>query len=178
MGEAVQSLARDKKEDLFAGYLSHQKLNEKAFGLDQKESHKNRKGCQILNCMSKKNNKKVRFPMHVLQPVREYLLRRETELRKRKKSLAKEDPFADTERLNDNAAVDLDAAEEVGHERIRILKLEIDKTLIRVRKALTRIKVGKYGVCSKCGEMIDTDRLAIDPTASLCVTCANNKEKK
>jgi len=122
-------------------------------------------------------NNGVKFPLQVLQPIRDYLLKRETEFKKRKKSLEKEDPFADTERLNDNAAVDAEAAEEVGHERVMALKSEIDKTLIRIRKALTRIKIGKYGVCSRCGDLIDTDRLAIDPTADLCVDCAKTTKK-
>lgn len=126
---------------------------------------------------SKKKSPKITFPLDVLRPIREYLLKRETELKKRKKRLEKEDPFTNGERLNDNAAVDSDAAEEVGHERITALKSEIDKTLIRVRKTLSRIKVGSYGTCTQCGKMIDTDRLAIDPTAELCVKCAKKKKK-
>ena len=119
----------------------------------------------------------VKFPMSVLKPIRDYLLRRETELKKRKKRLEKEDPFSDADRLNDNAAVDADAAEEVGHERIAVLKSEVDKTLIRIRKALTRIKLGNYGTCTSCKKLIDTDRLAIDPTVDLCVKCAKKKKK-
>jgi len=126
---------------------------------------------------SKKKSPKITFPLDVLRPIREYLLKRETELKKRKRRLEKEDPFTNGDRLNDNAAVDSDAAEEVGHERITALKSEIDKTLIRVRKTLSRIKVGSYGTCAQCGKMIDTDRLAIDPTAELCVKCAKKKKK-
>jgi RNA polymerase-binding transcription factor DksA len=126
------------------------------------------------------NKKKpiIAFPLDVLQPIRDYLVNRESELKKRKKRLEKEDPFTNNQRLNDNAAVDADAAEEVGHERVTALQSEVEKTLIRIRKALTRIKVGRYGICTNCGQMIDTDRLAIDPTASLCVTCAQRKSKK
>lgn len=91
--------------------------------------------------------------------------------------MAKEDPFTDFGRINNNAAVDAEAAEELGHERVSALKLEIDKTLIRIRKALTRIKLGRYGTCVKCKKLIDTDRLAIDPTADHCVECALNSKK-
>lgn len=117
-----------------------------------------------------------KFPMKVLQPIRDYLLKRETEFKKRKKRLSKEDPFADTNRINDNAAIDAEAAEEEGHERVSALKAEVDKTLIRIRKSLTRIKLGSYGICSGCKKLIDTDRLAIDPTADLCIKCANGKK--
>jgi DnaK suppressor protein len=114
---------------------------------------------------------KIKFPLKVLGPIQKYLKAQEKKLKNRKKDLEKEDPFNDTARLIDNAAVDADAAEEVGHERVSALKKEVDKNLIRVRKALTRIKIGKYGLCAKCRQMIDTDRLAIDPTADLCVKC-------
>ncbi|MBU1500205.1 TraR/DksA C4-type zinc finger protein, partial [Patescibacteria group bacterium] len=45
-------------------------------------------------------------------------------------------------------------------------------TLIRIRKTLTRIKLGRFGICEECKHMIDPDRLAIDPTATLCIDCA------
>lgn len=123
-------------------------------------------------------NKIINIPKHLLQPVKDYLLKREKELKQRKKSLSKEDPFIDSQRLNDNAAVDAEAAEEIGHERITVLKSEIDKTLIRIRKTLTSIRLGHYGQCLNCRKFIDTDRLAVDPTADLCVDCAKKKIAK
>lgn len=118
---------------------------------------------------------RIKFPLKVLLPLKNRLKNEEKKLNKRKKDLEAEDPFTDTDRVNDNAAIDKEAAEEVGHERITALKLEIDKTLIRIRKTLTRIKVGKYGLCVKCKKMINTDRLAIDATATHCIKCANKK---
>jgi len=120
---------------------------------------------------------KIKFPLKVLLPVRKYLKEEEKKLKKRKKSLELEDPFADEDRVNDNAAVDTDAAEEVGHDRVTALKKEVDKTLIRIRKALTKIKLGKYGLCESCRQLINTDRLAIDPTVSKCIKCAKKKTK-
>lgn len=113
--------------------------------------------------------------MPVLKPVSAYLKSEEEKLKKRKKALEKEDPFADQDRLNDNAAIDTEAAEENGHERVSALKMEVDKTLIRIRKTLTKIKLGKFGLCDNCGKLIDTDRLAIDPTVTECITCAQKK---
>jgi len=120
--------------------------------------------------------RKIKFPLKVLKPLRQYLSREEKKLVKRKKKLSKEDPFENSDRVNSNAAVDLEAAEETGHERITVLKKEIDKTLISVRKTLTKIKIGKYGLCESCKQLIDTDRLAINPTATDCMKC--NKKKK
>lgn len=114
---------------------------------------------------------KLTFPLQVLQPIRDYLLEQQAKLVRRQKKLTAEDPFSDTSRVDDNASLDADAAEISGHDRVSALKWEVDKALIRIRKTLTRMKLGKYGLCPKCGEMIDTDRLAVDPTVELCVKC-------
>lgn len=103
------------------------------------------------------------------------LTKKEKQLESRKKELMTEDPFADPERLNDNAAADTEAAEQFGHERISAMNREIDRMLIRIRKTLTRIKLGKFGICESCKRMIDTDRLRIDPTVQYCVSCAKKK---
>jgi DnaK suppressor protein len=111
------------------------------------------------------------IPSHVLGPIQDELTNREQVLEAREKALTAEDPFADTERINDNAAVDAEAAEQSGHERVEAMRREVHKALINVRKALTKIKVGKYGICESCGKMIDTDRLAVDPSARFCISC-------
>lgn len=120
-------------------------------------------------------HKKRLFPSQILEPLKRWLTKEEQKLSRRKKNLDAEDPYNNTDRLTDNAAVDTDAAEEFGHERISALKTEIDKTLIRVRKTLTKIKLGRYGLCEKCHKMISTDRLAANPTASLCIDCQKKK---
>ncbi|MCX6816470.1 MAG: TraR/DksA C4-type zinc finger protein [Candidatus Beckwithbacteria bacterium] len=119
---------------------------------------------------------RIKFPLPVLKPVSNYLKTEEKKLKQRKKELEKEDPFTNHDRVNDNAAIDAEAAEESGHDRVSALKLEVDRMLVRIRKTLTRIKLGKFGLCEKCGKMIDTDRLAIDPTATECIVCANKKK--
>lgn len=118
-----------------------------------------------------------RFPINILKPIENYLKRQKKETEKKMASLSKEDPFVDTDRLIDNAAVDTEVKEQVGHERIEAIKLELSKNLVRIRKALTKIKIGKYGICEGCRKMIDTDRLAVMPTAELCLECEKRKEK-
>jgi RNA polymerase-binding transcription factor DksA len=114
----------------------------------------------------------MQYPRNVLQSVWEYLKKLEGDLLKRKNSLAKEDPFADASRLNDNASDDTEAAEQYGHAQATTLSEETSDSLKRVQQAMKRVDDGTYGKCIKCGEMIDTDRLGIDPTAVLCVSCA------
>jgi RNA polymerase-binding transcription factor DksA len=124
-----------------------------------------------------KNNTLPRFPANVLAPVANMLRGRLQTLEKRKKEISKEDPFKDVERVNDNAAPDIEADEQFGHARTSALKSEITRATIQIRKALTNIKVGKYGICEECGQMIDTDRLMIYPEATLCKKDAASREK-
>lgn len=128
--------------------------------------------------MALKDKQIIKFPAKVLEPLKNYLMGEQKRLMERKKRLEKEDPFADPERTNDNAATDTDVAEQVGHERVSAIKVEVDKALINVKKTLTRIKLGSYGTCTSCGNMINTDRLAINPTADLCIKCESKLEKK
>lgn len=42
----------------------------------------------------------------------------------------------------------------------------------RLRAALARLAEGEYGYCQECGEAIAVGRLAHDPAAALCISCA------
>lgn len=119
----------------------------------------------------------VKYPKEVLAPVNKYLSDKLSTLESKKKKLQKTDPFGDSARLNDNAAIDSDAAEQVGHMQASAFRHTYDKAMIQIRKALARIKIGKYGVCENCGQMIDTDRLMVMPEMTLCVNCEKKREK-
>ena len=118
-----------------------------------------------------------KFPINILKPIEEHLKRQKEDTEKKMANLEKEDPFSDTDRLIDNASIDTEVKEQIGHQRIEAIKFELSRNLVRIRKALTKIKIGKYGICEKCGKMIDTDRLAVMPTAELCLECEKKKEK-
>lgn len=119
----------------------------------------------------------VQFPSNVLQPLLNYLRGEEKRLVKVKVSLKKEDPFKGRKREADNS-VDADVAEQVDHDRVLAVRNEITRSLINIRKTLTRVKIGRYGTCERCGQMIDTDRLAVKPTAEFCVVCEKEIEGK
>jgi RNA polymerase-binding transcription factor DksA len=125
----------------------------------------------------KKPNGKVRFPANILSPVAGFLRQRLAVLERRKKDLEREDPFTDPSRVLDNASPDTDAGEQFGHARIEAIRKELDRRIIQTRKALTRIKIGKYGICETCGEMIDTERLMVFPETTLCAKDAAKREK-
>ena len=126
---------------------------------------------------AKSKNQPIKFPAKVLAPVRKFLSKEEKRLEKRKKEINKEDPFEDVRRVSDNAAIDNEAAEQAGHERAQALKKEVDRKLIQIRKAMSMIKIGKYGNCEKCDRMIDTDRLMIMPETTVCIDCEKKREK-
>ena len=126
-----------------------------------------------------KNSKisSFRFPGNLLEPVGKFLQDKLKMLKKRKKEIEEDDPFADTSRVMDNASPDTDAAEQFGHAKTSAIRSELTKRIIQTRKALTRVKIGKYGICEDCGELIDTDRLMIYPEATLCAKDAAKREK-
>lgn len=124
--------------------------------------------------MEEKNNRSF-FPVSVLKPLVSYLKGEEKRLHKAKIELKKADPFILGNRDEDNS-VDSDVAENVEHDRSAAMRKQVTKSLIEIRKTLTRIKLGKYGLCSSCKKMIDTDRLAIKPTAEYCVECEQKIE--
>lgn len=46
-----------------------------------------------------------------------------------------------------------------------------------IEAALERIEQGTYGICSDCGELISEKRLEALPSAQMCITCKEKREK-
>ncbi len=133
---------------------------------------------QKKQAKQKETNKNIiQFPAQVLKPIRDFLLRERQRLEKQKNEVSRTDPFRDPDRTIDNAAIDAEAQEQFGHETASALKRQLDIRLVQIRKALTRLKLGNYGHCEKCGKMINTERLTLMPETTLCTKCAQDKEK-
>lgn len=132
---------------------------------------------KVKSVKVEEKSEKLRFPSKLLSPVKHFLWEKLRLLKTRKKEIVSEDPFADATRLTDNASPDADAAEQFGHAKATAIKEQIDRAIIQTRKALTRIKFGRYGICEDCGRMIDTDRLMVYPEATLCADCQKKREK-
>lgn len=49
---------------------------------------------------------------------------------------------------------------------------------VRIDAALRRLDDGSYGDCLECAEPIAAGRLNADPTATLCLACAEVAERK
>lgn len=117
------------------------------------------------------------FPSDILDTIRVSLEEEKKSVVARIDTLIAQDPFTDPSRLNDNAASDAEASEESDHDRYAALVDELKLQVSKIDGALFRIGEGTYGFCTNCHEMIDTDRLAILPTATLCLSCERMKRK-
>lgn len=118
------------------------------------------------------------FPNDVLSELRRHLEEEKQKTVKRIAELAAQDPFSDPERTHENnAASDREASQESSHDRFAALLEEEQKRLADIDNALIRVADSTYGFCSNCGLLIDTDRLSVLPTATLCLACERTKRK-
>jgi len=116
------------------------------------------------------------FPSDLLDGLRKHLEDEKKKTNDRIAELSKQDPFSDPDRANDNAASDGEASEESSHDRFAAMVEELNASVAEIDAALERIANNTYGYCTNCKQMIDTDRLAILPTATLCLTCEQAKK--
>lgn len=112
----------------------------------------------------------VSFPSEVLEGLRLHLEEEKKRLHAQMNDLLAQDPFTNTDRASDKAASDTEASDESSHDRFTAMVDELKAKLSDVDGALARIADGTYGFCTVCGDMIDTDRLSIIPTATVCLT--------
>lgn len=138
---------------------------------------KNKKDQKPKDMAAKVKKASFSFPMSVVKPVSDFLAGQLKTLEMRKKNIEESDPFSDTSRIANNAALDTEAEEQFGHSMSSALKEQVDRRIIQTRKALARVRLGKYGICENCGKMIDTDRLMVFPDATKCISCESGKTK-
>jgi DnaK suppressor protein len=117
----------------------------------------------------------ISFPSRLTKGIEVFLHHKLLDLKKKEKILKENDPFSDQQRTGNNS-LEEDVDEQIGRFETEVKISFIRKQIVQVRKALTRLKIGKYGICEKCQSMIDTDRLAVKPDTTLCVKCAKDRE--
>lgn len=90
----------------------------------------------------------------------------------------KDDPFADPDHASDNAAVDTDVREQVGHETIEAEVKDLEKRLLAINSTLKKIMRGSsYGMCERCHTAIPLARLKLIPEAQYCIDCEKKLRK-
>jgi len=74
----------------------------------------------------------------------------------------------DQSRVGRLSRMDALQSQAMSVETDRRRKLELQQ----IEAALGRIADGDYGTCAGCGEAIGPKRLALNPTAPICIECA------
>ena len=106
----------------------------------------------------------------LLKFFKDTLTNKEKRLDKEQKQLTEEDPYLKGDRAVGNSE-ELDEAilEDLRKEDIDRQKASVNSMQVLVRKALARLKIGKYGVCEVCNNPIETARLKAYPEATTCI---------
>lgn len=107
----------------------------------------------------------------------EDLEKEEKKLQRQIEDLKQSDPFLDPDHASDNAAVDTDVREQVGHETIEAQIKNLQRKLSDIQLALIKIKKGKYGTCERCGNPILLARLKVLPEARFDIDCEKKLRK-
>jgi DnaK suppressor protein len=117
--------------------------------------------------------KKTYLPAEFIRKIKGYLISEERRLKREEKRLKEEDPFLVPGRDVDNPELMEEAEEKISHERVEAERGIVQKFLLEIRLALSKLKIGKYGVCEQCGKRIDRARLEALPHARYCLRCEN-----
>lgn len=68
-------------------------------------------------------------------------------------------------------------AEIFEREKNAALIAVLERKLKDIEAALRSIEKGRYGICDRCGNAIEPERLEIKPDATLCVSCQQEVER-
>jgi DnaK suppressor protein len=74
--------------------------------------------------------------------------------------------------VREKAADALDEVQQMGERELAIRYLDLDSSMLQmIRRALSRIEDGLYGVCLRCEDDVSPKRLAAVPWADFCIKC-------
>jgi RNA polymerase-binding transcription factor DksA len=97
------------------------------------------------------------------------LLEEQKKITEQLASLKKADPFQDPDHVTDNASLDTDAREQMGHLTVEATIEDLQRRLQLIVAALKRIEKGTYGICIRTGKKIPKARLLLVPEAETVV---------
>lgn len=72
----------------------------------------------------------------------------------------------------DDAASDL-----IERDKTQALIVTLEYKLKDIEHAIEQVQSGGYGICERCGNPIDPERLEIFPETTLCVNCKRESER-
>ncbi|MBI5638963.1 MAG: TraR/DksA family transcriptional regulator [Nitrospirae bacterium] len=126
----------------------------------------------------KKTAEKSGTPKERFQELRKTLIKKREEIVKEAKTEIAKYISGENRQLVDTALDDGDWAVVDISEDMSLLRLSAHrKLMLDIDETLRKIAEGSYGICEECGEEISERRLCVLPTANLCITCQENKER-
>ncbi|MCR4329364.1 MAG: TraR/DksA C4-type zinc finger protein [Candidatus Roizmanbacteria bacterium] len=117
--------------------------------------------------------KTQQYPKELLTDIKAFFLSEKKNAEKRLSQISEEDPYHDRESTTNSADVTVDATEDILHEHATANKSALERKIKEIDMALERVDEGKYGMCKKCDQLINTDRLSSNPFALYCIECAS-----
>lgn len=119
-----------------------------------------------------------RFSDAYLEEVKTKLKAVDKDLQAQEELLKAEDPYLNSGRAEGNSE-EMDEAilEDVKKEIVDAQTNSVQLKRQQIKRALSFLKIGKYGMCEICGKDIDTARLEIFPEATKCIDCASKAGK-
>jgi RNA polymerase-binding transcription factor DksA len=113
--------------------------------------------------MSKKNSESQ---LEVLKKEREHTL---SELERLRAELRAELEHED---------IDDVASELVERDKTQALIVSLENKLENINHAIKQAEAGSYGICERCGNPIEPERLEIFPETTLCISCKRATERQ
>lgn len=102
--------------------------------------------------------------------IEDYLLNKQKQIEYRLRNLEKEDPVL-LETIDESPELGTDCWRAEVHATSMVLKNSLLNFSSTVKNSLAKLKKGTYGQCDKCGREIESERLKIIPTATVCAVC-------
>jgi len=126
----------------------------------------------------KKPQQKADTTQNRLLLIKKTLLKKKETILKEVKEEILKNIGGDNKQLVDTAIDDGDWALVDISEDVNLRRLAAHRELMHdIDEAVIKIANGTYGICEECDEEISSKRLAVLPTATLCIDCQEKKEQ-
>ncbi len=84
--------------------------------------------------------------------------------------------------LSEESEVPADISDQATQESDLYFDLRVrdreQKLIEKIKKTLKKIDEGTFGICERCGEPIELERLKARPVATLCIDCKSEQEQE
>ncbi len=91
---------------------------------------------------------------------------------------------AELEHLRDDLKAELEhedlddaASDLIERDKIQALIFSLEEKLESIDHAINHAQVIGYGICEKCGNQIEPERLEIFPETTFCINCKRESER-